>query len=66
VHQYDGTGFEPKVDASFSKSSQEPIPKDSNQIIQNVQQHGDNNLNFKQASNFRIGDDYYQSGAPQK
>lgn len=58
VHQAHGAEVESKVGTAPNESSQEPTPKDSIQIIQNVQQHGEVNLNFERASNFRIGDDY--------
>jgi len=66
VHHYHGVGVEPKADMASSKSSQQPTAKDNTQIIQNVQQSGEESLNFERASNFRIGDDFYQSGSPQK
>lgn len=59
VHQEPGAEVESKVGTAPNESSQEPTAKDSIQIIQNVQQHGEVNLNFERASNFRIGDDYY-------
>ena len=58
VHQEHSVEVEPKAGTAPSEFSQEPTPKDSTQIIQNVQQHGEVNLNFERASNFRIGDDY--------
>lgn len=57
VHQYHDVEIERKADAVPSKPSQQPTAKDGTRIIQNVQQSGDKNLNFEQASNFRIGDD---------
>jgi hypothetical protein len=54
---YYGVEIERKADAVPSKPSQQPTSKNSTQIIQNVQPSGDKNLNFEQASNFRIGDD---------
>ena len=58
VHQDHGVEVDPKARAAPNESNQEPTPKDSTQIIQNVEQHGEVNLNFERASNFRIGDDY--------
>jgi hypothetical protein len=58
VHQEHSVEVEPKAGTAPSEFSQEPTPKDSTQIIQNVQQHGEVNLNVERASNFRIGDDY--------
>lgn len=55
---YYGVEIERKADAVPSKPSQQPTAKDSTPIIQNVQQHGEVNLDFERASNFRIGDDY--------
>ncbi|NMF66852.1 hypothetical protein DP113_13275 [Brasilonema octagenarum UFV-E1] len=48
-------------DKVSSESSQQPAAQGGTQITQNVQQYGDKSNNFGQASNFRIGDDYYQS-----
>jgi CHAT domain len=42
------------------------VLNDKTRIIQNVQQYGEKSMTFGQASNFRIGDDYYQSEPPQK
>lgn len=49
-----------------SSESKESAAQGGTQFTQNVQQNGEKNLNFGQASNFRIGDDYYQSEPPQK
>ncbi|MBW4506839.1 MAG: CHAT domain-containing protein [Scytonematopsis contorta HA4267-MV1] len=58
---------EVKANATFDKSKQQPLTKDDARLVQNVQQYGDQNINFgQQASNFRIGDDYYPSEPPKK
>lgn len=51
---------------NFGESSQDSGVKGDARIIQNVRQYGEKSMTFGQASNFRIGDDYYQSESPQK
>jgi hypothetical protein len=59
-------GYLFKRQSASSQSNQQPDSSVNPQIIQNVQQNGEKNINLGQASNFRIGDDYYQSGSTQK
>ncbi|NES00943.1 MAG: hypothetical protein F6J86_45480, partial [Symploca sp. SIO1B1] len=61
VHQHYGVPVESQADKRLSKSNRKPVTQDSTQIIQNVKQQGEKNVTFEQASNFRIGDDYYES-----
>lgn len=56
-----GGEVEPEADTASSESSQQPAPQGNTQITQNVKQYGEKSMTFGQASNFRIGDDYYQS-----
>jgi hypothetical protein len=53
-------GYLFKRQSASSQSNQQPNSSVNPQISQNVQQNGEKNINFGQASNFRIGDDYYQ------
>ncbi|MBD2435129.1 MULTISPECIES: hypothetical protein [Fischerella] len=53
-------------DRNSGESSQDSGVKGDARIIQNVRQYGEKSMTFGQASNFRIGDDYYQSEPPQK
>ncbi len=58
---------ESEANTGSSESSQQPAPKGNTQITQkDVRQYGKNNLTIGEASGFRIGDDYYQSGSSQK
>ena len=55
-----GGVVESEVDTASGESGQRPASQGNPQITQNVQQNGEKNFNFGQASNFRIGDDIYQ------
>lgn len=54
IYLHDST----QVDPQSSKSNQQPIAKNSTQITQDVDQLGQENLNYQQVSNLKIGDDY--------
>ncbi|MBD2492434.1 CHAT domain-containing protein [Aulosira sp. FACHB-615] len=47
--------------SNFDQSIPKFGVKSDNQMIQNVQQYGNNNINSGSANDFRIGDDYYLS-----
>ena len=55
-----------EAEINSSESSQEPTENSNTPTIKNTWQFGKNNMNFDSASNFRIGDDYYQSKPSQK
>ncbi|MBD2607391.1 CHAT domain-containing protein [Scytonema hofmannii FACHB-248] len=54
-------GDETQGNKAASESSQQSAAQGGTQVTQNVQQNGEKNMNFGEASNFRIGDDYYES-----